>query len=57
MSLTKEDAKELEMVLKHLGMTEAEFWAKCDAKVEEIRGRIVATSVEEITTKHEEVQS
>lgn len=39
MSLTKEEAQELKVVLKYLEMTEAEFWAKCDAKVKEIKSR------------------
>ena len=30
---------ELRVVLKNLGVTEAQFWAMCDAKVREIRGR------------------
>tara|TARA_Y100001938_G_scaffold58996_1_gene82500 strand:- start:69 stop:239 length:171 start_codon:yes stop_codon:yes gene_type:complete len=51
MSLTKEETQELEVVLKYLGMTEAEFWAKCDAKVREIKNRIIETSVEEIMKK------
>jgi hypothetical protein len=51
MSLTKKEAQELEAVLKYLGMTEAEFWAKCDAKVKEIKNRIIETSVEEIVKR------
>ena len=51
MSLTKEEAQELKAVLKYLGMTEAEFWAKCDEKVREIKNRIIETSIEEIMKK------